>query len=144
MERAACHGMDTDRFFPDTEAGEHAAQQICARCSVRDECAAYAFAHDELRGVWGGLTERDRRHLRRSTWDPHRDGTRDGQPGPPPAINDTQLLDLLRNADPERPAAEQLRRQLDVSVPTIYKYLQRARALGAVERRGRNLYPRPR
>lgn len=138
MNRAACRSMDTNQFFPETPAGERAAQRVCARCPVRRPCAGYALARQELRGVWGGLTERDRQQLRRAAWD----DTRAKQPGPAPILTDDELLDLLRRADPERPAAAQLRPQLGVSVPTIYKYLQRAQTLGAVERRGRNLYPR--
>src|SRR4029453_7854147 len=39
---------------------EAAAKAICARCQVRDACAAYAFAYQERYGIWGGLTERER------------------------------------------------------------------------------------
>lgn len=149
MYDAACRHLDTNIFFPDPEHTAHAAhaaqaaQRICAKCPVRDACAAYALDQHELRGVWGGLTERDRRRIRRATWDT---ATNDSPrpPGPPPVLSDSELVAVFADMDPTRPAAEQLRDHLVVSTPTIYKYLQRARSLGAVEHRGRNLYPRPR
>ena len=147
LHHAACRHLDTNVFFPDTDIGEHAAQRICATCTVRNSCAAYALEHDELRGVWGGLTERDRRRIRRAAWDTA--ATQDAnpplrRPGPRPVLTDTQLAAVFAVMDTTRPAAQQLREQLAVSTPTIYKYLDRARSLGVVEHRGRNLYPRPR
>jgi len=147
MNDAACRHLDTNVFFPDTDIGEHTAQRICATCTVRNSCATYALEHDELRGVWGGLTERDRRRIRRAAWDAA--ATQDAdplprRPGPRPVLTDTQLAAVFAAMDTTRPAAEQLREQLAVSTPTIYKYLDRARSLGVVEHRGRNLYPRPR
>lgn len=147
MNDAACRHLDTNIFFPDTEIAEQAeqaaqaAQRVCATCRVRDACAEYALDRDELRGVWGGLTERDRRRIRRATWDTATNHS-PRRPGPPPVLSDTQLLAVFADMDTTRPAAEQLREHLVVSTPTIYKYLQRARTLGAVEHRGRNLYPR--
>jgi len=141
MHDAACRHLDTNIFFPDTEIDEHTAQLVCATCRVRNACASYALDHDELRGVWGGFTERDRRRIRRATWDTAVNHS-PRRPGPSPVLSDTQLLAVFADMDTTRPAAEQLRERLVVSTPTIYKYLQRARTLGAVEHRGRNLYPR--
>ena len=64
-----------------------------------------------------------------------------GRPGPPPIVADGDLADLVEGLDPDRPAAGQLRARLGVSVPTAYKVLSRARRLGLIEQRGRNLYP---
>lgn len=52
-------------FFPmpDDWKGIAAAKMVCARCNVQTDCAAYAVR--ERYGVWGGLSERDRRRLRR-------------------------------------------------------------------------------
>lgn len=70
---AACRapGVDTGVFFaPPSEghlaraARESTAKAVCAACPVRLRCADYAVAHRESYGVWGGLTERERRDLR--------------------------------------------------------------------------------
>lgn len=66
-DRAACRGVDPDIFYPvtDDEADAAAAKAVCARCPVREACAEYALAAREKLGVWGGLTERDRRRILR-------------------------------------------------------------------------------
>ena len=66
-QRAACRGTDLDVFFP--ERGETAgpARQVCARCQVRQPCLDYALSNRITHGIWGGLTERERRPLQ-STW----------------------------------------------------------------------------
>ncbi len=66
-QRAACRGTDLDVFFP--ERGETAgpARQVCARCQVRQPCLEYALSNRITHGIWGGLTERERRPLQ-STW----------------------------------------------------------------------------
>ncbi|MDU4245002.1 MAG: WhiB family transcriptional regulator, partial [Varibaculum cambriense] len=38
----------------------------CELCEVRDECLSYALENDERFGIWGGLSERERRRLRRN------------------------------------------------------------------------------
>jgi hypothetical protein len=55
-------------FFPADEVSppqrqhrERIAKAICAACPVRQPCAVHALAHRELHGVWGGLSEGDRR-----------------------------------------------------------------------------------
>jgi WhiB family redox-sensing transcriptional regulator len=65
--QAACRGLPSMLFFgPDAERPrqrrqrETTAKAVCARCQVRDLCAAYAFAYQERHGIWGGLTERER------------------------------------------------------------------------------------
>ena len=52
-------------FFPARGESARDAKAICALCSVRDECLDYAMRFDQLCGVWGGLSERERRQLRR-------------------------------------------------------------------------------
>ncbi len=63
--QAACRDMDTDVFFPlsDEEAGP--AKAVCATCPVRAECLEFAMTTRQPDGVWGGLTEAERRRLRR-------------------------------------------------------------------------------
>jgi WhiB family transcriptional regulator, redox-sensing transcriptional regulator len=67
---AACRSADPDLFFPISQAGPAATQilrakAVCARCAVRSECLRYALAADPLQGVWGGMSEEERRLLRR-------------------------------------------------------------------------------
>ena len=38
---------------------------MCLTCDVRDECLEYALQHDERFGIWGGLSERERRKLKK-------------------------------------------------------------------------------
>ncbi|MEO6715192.1 MAG: WhiB family transcriptional regulator [Mycobacteriales bacterium] len=63
-----CRGADSSLFFlPEAERGpskarrEQAAKAICRRCTVIDECAAFALSTREPYGVWGGLTPEERR-----------------------------------------------------------------------------------
>jgi WhiB family redox-sensing transcriptional regulator len=62
--RAACRGADLEFFFPGRGESAKPARQICARCPVRQPCLDYALSHGIVHGIWGGLTERDRRALR--------------------------------------------------------------------------------
>lgn len=64
MAGAACKGMDTDLFFPPRGGPVVEAQRTCGRCPVRESCLAYAVANGETAGIWGGLTERQRRRER--------------------------------------------------------------------------------
>jgi hypothetical protein len=51
-------------FFPGRGEPAGTARQICASCPVRQECLDYALSYGITYGIWGGLTERDRRPLR--------------------------------------------------------------------------------
>lgn len=64
-EDAACRGVDTNVFFPVTDEEAGPAQAICATCPVREECLEFALMTRQEDGVWGGLTETERRRLRR-------------------------------------------------------------------------------
>lgn len=62
---ANCRGMDPELFFPGVgEAVKHI-KAICRQCDVQVECATFALNSGERFGIWGGLSERDRRVLRR-------------------------------------------------------------------------------
>ena len=63
---SACRDKDPGIFFPEDRAGTAAAIAICATCPVRLECLEYAIEADIRYGVWGGMTERQRRRLVRS------------------------------------------------------------------------------
>jgi len=70
-------GIDTDArdeveyarvpeaFFPEKGGSTREAKRICSGCEVRAECLEYALANDERFGIWGGLSERERRRVRR-------------------------------------------------------------------------------
>jgi WhiB family redox-sensing transcriptional regulator len=62
--QAACRGTDLEVFFPGRGEPAEPARQICAGCPVRQPCLDYALSHGITHGIWGGLTERDRRPLR--------------------------------------------------------------------------------
>lgn len=62
---AKCRGVDPDLFFPERGASLAAAKQVCFECPVRMPCLEYALDNREVHGVWGGISERGRRALRR-------------------------------------------------------------------------------
>ena len=62
---AACRGLDTSIFFPATEDGAEEAKAICRTCPVQQACLDWAIATRQEDGVWGGLTEKERRRVRR-------------------------------------------------------------------------------
>jgi WhiB family transcriptional regulator, redox-sensing transcriptional regulator len=66
QERALCAQTDPEAFFPEKGGSTREAKRICSGCDVRAECLEYALAHDERFGIWGGLSERERRRLRRA------------------------------------------------------------------------------
>jgi WhiB family redox-sensing transcriptional regulator len=65
QERALCAQTDPEAFFPEKGGSTREAKRICLGCEVRDKCLEYALAHDERFGIWGGLSERERRRLKR-------------------------------------------------------------------------------
>ncbi len=65
QERALCAQTDPEAFFPEKGGSTREAKRICTGCEVRDACLEYALANDERFGIWGGLSERERRRLKR-------------------------------------------------------------------------------
>ena len=65
QERALCAQTDPEAFFPEKGGSTREAKRVCASCEVRAECLDYALGNDERFGIWGGLSERERRKLRR-------------------------------------------------------------------------------
>lgn len=69
--KAACRGPESRVFFPPTwperrderEAREARAKSICDACAVRVACLEYALQIREPHGIWGGLTENERRAI---------------------------------------------------------------------------------
>ena len=66
-QQAACRGIDLEVFFPERGESAEPARQVCAACPVRRPCLDYAIINRITHGIWGGLTERERRALR-SGW----------------------------------------------------------------------------
>lgn len=73
QDRAECKGMDPILFFGPEHAEtvrekrdrEDAAKAVCARCPVQKECLEYALEAREAYGIWGGMTEVERKALLR-------------------------------------------------------------------------------
>jgi WhiB family redox-sensing transcriptional regulator len=65
QERALCAQTDPEAFFPEKGGSTREAKRICLGCEVKDACLDYALANDERFGIWGGLSERERRRLKR-------------------------------------------------------------------------------
>jgi len=63
--RAACAETDPEAFYPEKGGSTVAAKAVCAGCPVRAECLAGAVDRRERHGVWGGLSEPERRALLR-------------------------------------------------------------------------------
>ncbi|MCR8670415.1 WhiB family transcriptional regulator [Agrococcus sp. HG114] len=62
---ALCAETDPEAFFPEKGGSTRDAKRICESCEVRAECLEYALQNDERFGIWGGLSERERRKLRK-------------------------------------------------------------------------------
>jgi WhiB family redox-sensing transcriptional regulator len=67
QENALCAETDPEAFFPEKGGSTREAKRICTGCEVRAECLEFALSNDERFGIWGGLSERERRRLRRRT-----------------------------------------------------------------------------
>lgn len=65
QDRALCAQTDPEAFFPEKGGSTREAKLVCTTCEVRAECLDYALANDERFGIWGGLSERERRKLKR-------------------------------------------------------------------------------
>ncbi|MGL5809839.1 MAG: WhiB family transcriptional regulator [Nocardioides sp.] len=64
VKAAACRGAQPDQLFV-KGAEQNKAKVVCGRCPVRTECLAEALDNEIEWGVWGGMTERERRALLR-------------------------------------------------------------------------------
>lgn len=65
MQQAACRESDPELFFANGVYRHHlqAAKAVCRACPVANQCLTYALQHNEPWGVWGGLTETERKDL---------------------------------------------------------------------------------
>lgn len=64
QERALCAQTDPEAFYPEQGQSAGDAKRVCSLCPVRTECLKYAVEHDEGYGIWGGLSEKERREFR--------------------------------------------------------------------------------
>ena len=62
---ALCAQTDPEAFFPEKGGSTRDAKRVCEACPVSGQCLDYAMSNDEKFGIWGGLSERERRRLRR-------------------------------------------------------------------------------
>ena len=65
MESGSCMSVDPELWFADMGGATRQAKLICQGCPVKVECLEYALENNERFGVWGGLSEHQRRPLRR-------------------------------------------------------------------------------
>ena len=61
---ALCAETDPEAFFPEKGGSTRDAKRVCTGCTVRAQCLEFALANDERFGIWGGLSERERRRIR--------------------------------------------------------------------------------
>ena len=64
---ALCAQTNPEAFFPEKGSSTKNAKKICNTCDVKEKCLDYALENDERFGIWGGLSERERRNLQKST-----------------------------------------------------------------------------
>ena len=64
-QRALCSQTDPEVFFPEKGGSTRDAKQGCELCEVREQCLEWAIDHDERFGIWGGMSERERRQVKK-------------------------------------------------------------------------------
>jgi WhiB family redox-sensing transcriptional regulator len=69
---AACRNAEPELFFPisatqASQATVERAKRVCGSCPVRSQCLRYALRHRQEQGIWGGLTEDERRFEQQKT-----------------------------------------------------------------------------
>lgn len=64
QDGANCLGVDPDIFFPERGASVVEAKKVCRGCVVKEQCLEFALQNSEKFGIWGGLSERQRRTIR--------------------------------------------------------------------------------
>lgn len=62
---AVCAQTDPGLFYPDKGESARPGKKVCTGCPVRAQCLQWALKHDERHGIWGGLSDRERRRLKR-------------------------------------------------------------------------------
>jgi WhiB family redox-sensing transcriptional regulator len=67
QDLALCAQTGAEFFFPEPGSSVREAKRICGMCEMRPACLEYALDNDERFGVWGGLSEKERLSLRRTS-----------------------------------------------------------------------------
>ena len=98
MDQALCAQTDPESFYPEKGGSTREAKKTCEQCLVRAECLDWALGNDERFGIWGGLSERERRAISKTL----QQGPTD-EPAIPAAADDTTSTPPL--ADSEGAAA---------------------------------------
>ena len=70
---AICAQTDPESFYPEKSGSTRDAKAVCASCTVSAECLDYAIDNDERFGIWGGLSERERRQIKKALSQPNLD-----------------------------------------------------------------------
>ena len=81
-DQALCAQTDPEAFFPEKGGSTREAKAVCAACFVQAECLDWALTTNERFGIWGGLSERERRRLSGTTAHEQRDLARKKAPAP--------------------------------------------------------------
>lgn len=68
--QAVCASTDPEVFFPEKGGSTREAKKVCAGCPVREQCLQWAIATGQGFGVWGGMSERERRKYAKEQWLP--------------------------------------------------------------------------
>jgi WhiB family redox-sensing transcriptional regulator len=63
QDDALCAQVSQEMFFPEKGGSTKDAKRICDSCDVKAQCLAYALESGQRFGIWGGLSERQRRAL---------------------------------------------------------------------------------
>lgn len=68
QNRANCKGLDAEIFFPDQydRKTRAIAMAVCKDCAVIEPCLEHALADPDIKGIYGGTTERGRKTIRKS------------------------------------------------------------------------------
>lgn len=64
QHKALCSQTDPEAFFR-KKAVPPGMRRVCAQCEVREQCLKWAIDHDERFGIWGGMSERERRRYKK-------------------------------------------------------------------------------
>ncbi len=75
QDKARCRTIDNpDRFFPERGVSGRSARNLCGKCPVKSECLNYALEHEIEWGIWGGMTDRQRKKVKSARVHPARTG----------------------------------------------------------------------
>jgi len=100
-DHGSCTNADPDLFFPQPGVDTSYARSICRGCPVRIQCLDYALQSGQKHGIWGGMTESQRRRLRRRS-----------HPSNPSSDRNEEELDVVESApavEPDQPVAPPMR-----------------------------------